>query len=134
MSTDVKPLSKDELWEVFVKYGGHPSVMRVFATLNETRITRDNRIFELTLALQLALVELDNIASYSGAAGNWPLQDAVTECRRVLGLTPGEHLKDPRLDERARIVAWLRTAPLNGPAETVYADAIECGAYKDPES
>ena len=31
--------------------------------------------------------------------------------------------------ERARIVEWLRRAPLNGPAETVYADAIERGEH-----
>ena len=35
-----------------------------------------------------------------------------------------------RMDERAKIVAYLRRAPLNGPAETVYADAIERGAYE----
>lgn len=91
MSDDPKPLSKEELWNVMVKYAGHPSVLRLFATLNETRDTRDARIRELEDALQTALKELDNIASYSGAAGNWPLQDAVTKCRKVLGMTLGEH-------------------------------------------
>jgi len=88
---DIKPLSKNELWEVVAKYRRHPSVMRLFATLNDARDSRDARIRELEDALRTALKELDNIASYSGAAGNWPLQDAVTKCRQVLGLTPGEH-------------------------------------------
>jgi hypothetical protein len=34
--------------------------------------------------------------------------------------------------ERARVVAWLRSAPLTGPAETVYADAIEKGTHAEP--
>jgi hypothetical protein len=32
-------------------------------------------------------------------------------------------------EERARIVAWMRTGPVAGPAETVYADAIEHGKH-----
>jgi hypothetical protein len=32
---DIKPLSKDELWDVLVRYAGHPMIVRLFATLNE---------------------------------------------------------------------------------------------------
>jgi hypothetical protein len=36
-------------------------------------------------ALELAEKELENIAGWSGSSGNWPLHDALTKVRKVLG-------------------------------------------------
>ncbi len=52
-----------------------------------------SRVVDMTIAIRskdealaLALAELERISEYSGAAGNWPLQEAVTKVRAALGL------------------------------------------------
>ena len=58
----------------------------VRAVIRASIDVRDEEIAKMKDALGAALIELDNIASYSGAAGNWPLQDAVTKVRKALGV------------------------------------------------
>ncbi len=41
-------------------------------------------------------------------------------------------IAEVRAEERAAIVAWLRGGHVSGPAETVYADAIEAGEHAAP--
>jgi formylmethanofuran dehydrogenase subunit E len=45
-------------------------------------------VVKLRDALSAALVELDNVAGWSGSSGNWPLHDAVTKARAALSEKP----------------------------------------------
>ena len=57
-----------------------------WATCEHCSVARTKRLDEMASALKLALVELDNIAGWSGSSGNWPLQEAAVSVRKALGL------------------------------------------------
>jgi hypothetical protein len=57
-----------------------------WATCEHCSVARTKKLHEMASALKLALVELDNIAGWSGSSGNWPLQEASVAVRKALDL------------------------------------------------